>query len=331
MNGEVLHCELALPTDFRVHDALEFHRRDREQLAERVSLAGGGEQGGEHGRLEKAFVRDGLAVLLAAELAPGELRAEFVLEGGALPAAAAAALSGEQAERLLRQMFGLDQPVAAFELRHRDHPQLGALIRRNHGLRVVQVSSPFEALSWAIIGQQISLVAAIALRRRFIQAFGPEHGCGLRCYPEAATVARAEVAELRSLGCSQTKAGALLGMARAVVSGELPLRQWQEQLAGAGEAEGQRLVGEIRAALLAMRGIGPWTFNYTLLRGFGWLDGGLEGDVAVRRGLQRLLGLEKAPGERETREWLVPFQPWRALVAAHLWTISGPQNGPLIP
>lgn len=326
MTAKVLHCELALPADFRVRDALEFHRRDREEVAERVSP----DESGERGRLEKAFVRDGQAVLLVVDLAPGQLRAKLVVEG-VRTEAAGRALDQQEAMVLLRRMFGLDQPVEAFEHRHRDHPQLGGLIKRNHGLRVVQVASPFEALSWAIIGQQISLVAAVALRRRFIRAFGVEHGSGLQCYPDAAAVAQAEVAELRSLGCSQTKADALLGMAQAVLRGDLPLPHWQEQLSRAEEEEGQHLVAKIRTALLAMRGIGPWTFNYTLLRGFGWLDGGLEGDVAVRRGLQRLLGIETAPSERETRAWLEPFQPWRALVAAHLWTISGPGYEPLTP
>lgn len=66
-------------------------------------------------------------------------------------------------------------------------------------------------------------------------------------------------------------------------------------------------------------GIGPWTLNYTLLRGFGWLDGSLHGDVAVRRGLQLLLESDEKITEAEAQTWLVEFSPWRALVAAHLW------------
>jgi len=75
----------------------------------------------------------------------------------------------------------------------------------------------------------------------------------------------------------------------------------------------------IRERLLAVRGIGPWTVDYVLLRGFGWLDGSLHGDAAVRRGLGRLLGQAAAPDEQAARSWLTPFSPWRALLAAHLW------------
>jgi DNA-3-methyladenine glycosylase II len=78
-------------------------------------------------------------------------------------------------------------------------------------------------------------------------------------------------------------------------------------------------VDEIRDRLLEVRGIGPWTVNYMLLRGFGWLDGSLHGDVAVRRGIQTLLASPDRIGENQAREWLADFSPWRALVAAHLW------------
>jgi DNA-3-methyladenine glycosylase II len=92
-------------------------------------------------------------------------------------------------------------------------------------------------------------------------------------------------------------------------SGELPLETWAETLP----------VEEIVERLGAIRGIGPWTINYALLRGFGWLDGSLHGDVAVRHGVQTLLGLPDKPNEEQVRLWLAPFSPWRALIAAHLW------------
>ncbi|MEO9101551.1 MAG: 3-methyladenine DNA glycosylase 2, partial [Burkholderiaceae bacterium] len=81
---------------------------------------------------------------------------------------------------------------------------------------------------------------------------------------------------------------------------------------------------DIRARLAQLFGVGPWTIDYALLRGFGWLDGSLHGDVAVRRTLQQVLGAEQPVSEREARDWLAEFAPWRALVAAHLWALKGP-------
>ena len=80
-------------------------------------------------------------------------------------------------------------------------------------------------------------------------------------------------------------------------------------------------VDVIREKLEAVRGIGPWTVNYGLLRGFGWRDGSLHGDAAVRRGLQTLLGTQDKISEESARVWLAQFSPWRALVGAHLWSV----------
>jgi len=315
-----LSVHMALPAGFRTVDVLAFHRRDPQQIAERI-LDGGPELG-----LDKAFVWSGRPACMAFRfegdvtegggLQDGHVRVECIVDGAGTTGAAAGEghdMPDQEAfERLVRHMLGLDQPIEAFEHAHAGHPELGPLIRRNAGLRIPQVATPFEALSWAILGQQISLVAAVALRRRLIQAAGRCHSSGLFCYPDAASLLQLDAATLRAAGCSQTKADALLGLARAEVEQRLPLDEWLRTLP----------VEDIRAGLLAIRGIGPWTVNYALLRGFGWLDASLHGDVAVRRGLRRLLGREEAIGEPETRQWLEAFSPWRALVAAHLWTIA---------
>jgi DNA-3-methyladenine glycosylase II len=94
-----------------------------------------------------------------------------------------------------------------------------------------------------------------------------------------------------------------------VVDDQLPLDAWTQTLP----------VESIRTKLEAVHGIGPWTVNYVLLRGYGWLDGSLHGDAAVRRGLKSLLAAPDKISAEETQNWLAQFSPWRALVAAHLW------------
>ena len=124
------------------------------------------------------------------------------------------------------------------------------------------------------------------------------------------------VDQLRALSFSQAKAQTLLSVAQAVVDGELPLDEWAEQ-----SVQGQwnaAAVDAVAQRLLTIKGIGPWTVNYCLLRGYGWPDGSLHGDVAVRRAIGLLTGSDK-PDARAASDWLEQFRPWRALVAAHLW------------
>ncbi|SCK30837.1 DNA-3-methyladenine glycosylase [Vogesella sp. LIG4] len=291
-----LHCRLPLPANFRADGFLDFHRRDAQQLAERVSGQ----------TLEKGLLWRGLPALLRVALYPGHAEASLLLDGSAQPDDAA------QLATTVRHMLGLTQPVEAFEAALADHPQLGPLLARQSGLRVPQTASAFEALAWAIIGQQISVAAAVSIRRRFIQAAGQRHSSGLYCLPDADCVAAMDEATLRGAGCTQGKAQTLLRLAAAVAGGELPLAAWQFAPDAA----------QIGKQLATMRGIGPWTISYALLRGFAWLDGSLHGDVAVRRNLQRLLGRSDKLEAAEVEAWLAPFAPWRALVAAHLWALQ---------
>lgn len=137
------------------------------------------------------------------------------------------------------------------------------------------------------------------------------HSAGLACYPDAERMMALGATQLHRAGFSRAKAQALSMLSHEVAANLLPLETWTATMP----------VDEMREQLLRLRGIGPWTVDYTLLRGFGWLDGSLHGDAAVRRKLQRLLGSTAALTEGFTRNWLARFSPWRALVAAHLWSV----------
>ena len=178
-------------------------------------------------------------------------------------------------------------------------------------MRVPVAASVFEALTWAITAQQISVAAAVSISRKLIQTVGLHHSGGLYCYPDAQLLADLSVSDLRLAGFSQSKAQTLLILSRLILAGELVL----------DDNNAEPPVDHIRQQLLRIRGIGPWTVNYALLRGYGWLDGSLHGDVAVRRGLQVLLDSAEPVDETQARLWLESFAPWRALVAAHLWSL----------
>ena len=222
---------------------------------------------------------------------------------------------------MVKRMLGLIYAPGQLELAHGDHPELGALLSRQAGLHVPGSPTPFEALTWAITGQQITVAVAVSLRRKLIALAGEPLAQGgdmpaLHAYPDAQRVAALGLNALRGAGFSQAKAQTLLAVAQAVAEGQLPLDDWAARSAAGRWAEED--VAAASAQLLAVKGIGPWTVNYTLLRGYGWPDGSLHGDVAVRRAIGLLTGGDK-PDARAASDWLEQFKPWRALVAAHLW------------
>jgi len=289
--------DIALPAGYRREDALAFHGRDAEGLAERI----------EGGTIRKGVLLDGVPVQL-----------QIVLDGDLARCTVDAAADSipPQAEAALVNMLGLRIDPASFEAAVRDDPLFGRVVRRTPGLRVIQAATVFEALTWAIIGQQINLPFAIALRRSFIQQAGRPHPNGLWCYPEAPDVARLDVEQLTSRKFSRAKADTLLRLARLVADGDLSL---------APAADGG--LAATAARLLAIKGIGPWTVNYAMLRGYGDPDCSLHGDVAVRSAIGRLLGTDTRPGIAAAEAFLQAYRPQRTMAAAYLWASLNQPSG----
>lgn len=296
---------LALPKGYRLQDVMSFHRRDAESVAEEVS-----EQG-----LRKGMLLDGAAVALAVRFGSQEAVCEADADLPGLrkfPAALAA-----QVQEAAVNILGLRIDPAEFSAFAKNDALLGKLVASQPGLRIVQSATVFEALTWAIIGQQINLPFAISLRRTFILQAGRQHSSGLWCYPEAQDVATLTTEDLTSRKFSTAKAETLLRFAKLVASGELDLAP-----------SASNPIVTISANLLAVKGIGPWTVNYGLLRGYGYADCSLHGDVAIRAALQRLLGEDSKPDMARTERLLQQYQPHRTMAAAHLWaSLAAPKEG----
>jgi DNA-3-methyladenine glycosylase II len=290
---------LPLPAHYRAAEVLEFHSRDSHGLAEQVRGS----------VISKGLMLAGVPALLQVRI--GVSQAEWQVQADA-PAALVRQLL-PRLQRSVRGMLGLDATTSGFEAGLAADDVLVPLVKQQRGLRIPQAATPFEALSWGITGQQISVAAAVSLRRELILLAGTQHGSGLWCHPEADAVAALSAGELRQNKFSQAKAETLLRMARLVADGELPLEAWRETTLSASG------VAELSRALQAVKGIGPWTVNYTLLRGYAWSDCLMHGDVAIRRALAQQLRLEARPTAREAEQLLARYAPNRSLAAAHLW------------
>ncbi|SFV12050.1 DNA-3-methyladenine glycosylase 2 [Pseudoduganella namucuonensis] len=293
--------EIALPGGYRLHDLLAFHGRDAESVAEEVKPD----------RLRKGVLLDGVPVVLDIALGADRAACAVLADGDPAAHAAVAPLAREAALNILGLRID-PQPFLDFAA---GDALLGELSRRQPGLRIVQSATVFEALTWAIIGQQINLPFAIALRRTFILRAGRRHSGGLWCYPDAASAAGLDPDELLTRKFSRAKAETLLRFSALVASGELNLEP------GPGND-----IEDIGKALLAVKGIGPWTVNYGLLRGYGYADCSLHGDVAIRAALQALLGEEAKPDMARTEAILKRYAPHRTMAAAHLWASLHPRG-----
>ena len=274
--------KLPMPAELRVADVLAFHGRDAQSVSELVDGF----------RLQKAFLCEGQPSVLS--LTFGEQDVEISLAG----ATGAAAMA--QAHGATLRLLGWHGDPMAFEAAH---PELA---KGREGLRVLLTLDPFEALVWAILGQQVNLAFAYAMRRDLIRLAGTQAAEGLIAHPDAPRIAALSVEDLQALRFSRRKAEYLLHAASEVASGRLNL---EAQLTATGAAK----------VLTALRGCGPWTAQYVLMRGLGFRDGVPVGDAGLTLALQRRFGLEQRPDAAETLRLMAPFAPHRSLATFHLW------------
>jgi len=285
--GESFALALPLPRDFRVEDVLAYHGRDPQSLCERV----------EGRRLFKAIGEGVLEIRFEGSKAHCHLH-DAPEDGPARIALHRCAL----------RMLGLHQDPTAFERSLVRHPAFQALVMARPGLRVPLTANVWEALVWAILGQQVNLAFAYTLRRALVARLGQPRPLGLRSHPGPEALAGVNLEDLLELRLSRAKAECLLRVAQAAVSGALNLEAFPDGPATRASAQ-----------LLAIKGIGPWTAQYVLMRGCGFGDCVPIGDAGLTLALQRHHGLDHRPDPLETLELLAPFAPHRSLAVFHLW------------
>ena len=213
-----------------------------------------------------------------------------------------------RAHQLAVGLLGLEQDAAAFA-RFAKRLGFGRLVAGRPQLRVSQTVSVFEGLMWAIIGQQINLPFAFALRRRLFELVGRPID-GLFAAPTPAAVGALTVEQLRAVQFSRQKAEYLIGAARRVADGSLDLEGLRQQSATRAER-----------SLLGLRGLGPWSVNYLMMRSLGYPDCLPLGDTGVTSGLKHLFQLEERPDADATRRLMAVFSPYRSLATSHLWQL----------
>jgi DNA-3-methyladenine glycosylase II len=219
--------------------------------------------------------------------------------GGTVPLAPAA-----RAE--VRYLLGAPFDLDAFGEFARMHDVLAPLVARLRGLRPPLAPDPFEALVTAISAQQVSLFAATAVRNRLIERLG-EPGVHAYAFPAPERVARASPEELLVLGFSRRKAEYVLGLARAGLDYGA-LRALPDE--------------EVKARLVALRGLGEWTADWFLARHLARPRAWPAGDLGLRRAVERYCAEGRPLATAEVQALGARFAPFENLSAHYLLVAS---------
>ncbi|MFY9177428.1 MAG: DNA-3-methyladenine glycosylase [Caldicoprobacterales bacterium] len=159
----------------------------------------------------------------------------------------------------------------------------------------------FTALIRNIVGQQISSKAASTVWNRI-----QEHLTEVT--PE--TIVKATSEEIQQCGISTRKVNYIKGVAQAVVQGELNLSELHTLPDD-----------EVIKRLSSLKGIGVWTAEMLLIFSMQRPDVVSWGDLAIRRGMMTLYGLESLTKEQFEEYWK-RYSPYSSVASLYLWAIS---------
>lgn len=204
----------------------------------------------------------------------------------------------------VRRMFDLDADLALMQGHLAHDPLLARLIAACPGLRIPGAWDGLELAFRAVLGQQITVVAAIRLAGKLVAQYGAPLDSGVpgltHVFPEASVLAAADLA---TLGMPKSRGRTLSGVAQALLDDPWLFEPNRE--------------GGV-ARLLALHGIGEWTAQYIALRQLRDMDGFPHGDVGLLRALEVLEGVR--PTARELSLRAEAWRPYRGYAAQLLWT-----------
>ncbi len=200
-----------------------------------------------------------------------------------------------------RRTFDLDADPVAIAEQLVGHPILGGLVAARPGLRVPGHVDGFEVAVRAVVGQQVSVAGARTVIRGLVERFGTDYDTDSgvpRVFPTAAVVAEADP---ETLPMPRARGRALVAVAAAVAAGAVVLDRGADR-------------DDVRDALLALPGVGPWTADYIAMRALGDPDVWLGTDLGVIRALEAL-----GHGQRLSPDLVDTLRPWRSYAVMHLW------------
>ncbi|WP_082341606.1 DNA-3-methyladenine glycosylase family protein [Paenibacillus solani] len=212
----------------------------------------------------------------------------------------------------VRDWFDLNTDLVPFYTMAETDPLLSQAILSFYGLRNMGIPDLFEALCWGILGQQINLAYAYTLKRRFVEAFGHSVECENEVFwlfPKPEDIARLQVEDLAGLRMTLKKCEYLIGVAKLIADGELT----KEQLLAAGSLK------QAEKQLVSIRGIGPWTANYVLMRCLRIPNAFPIDDVGLHNAIKHLMGLEAKPTKKEILELSAAWANWESYATFYLW------------
>ncbi|MFC4801453.1 DNA-3-methyladenine glycosylase family protein [Neobacillus sp. GCM10023253] len=297
VNGNII---IKLPEDFNLKANLGYLERNKNECMFEV----------ENGIITKAVAVGGTLALVQIHVNDrNQMIVQFLKDTRpGNPAECAAVVS------YIREWFDLDRDLKSFYEMAKSDPLLKNPVQEFYGLRVIGVPDLFEALCWGVLGQQINLAFAYTLKRQFVEKFGDSieyNGKNYWLFPSYDQIAQLTPADLADIKMTLKKSEYIIGIAQLMASGELSKEKLLQM----------ENLKEVEKSLIKIRGIGPWTANYVMMRCLRFTSAYPIDDVGLHNAIKHLTGSGKKPTKEELLKLSQRWANWQAYATFYLWRV----------
>lgn len=217
----------------------------------------------------------------------------------------------EVVKAYIEDWFDLTADLKTFYEIAQQDPILHQLCQKYNGLRMVGMPNLFESLVWSVIGQQINLNFAYSLKQRLVHTFGKSitfQGETFYALPTPETLADLQIEDFQPHQFSRGKAQYIINISKAFADGTLS----QPKLALLS-------YDEIKQQLVAIKGVGNWTANYSMMKSLKSYDAFPVEDVGLHNAVKTQYGLAGKPSIAELHQMSANWSGWRGYATFYFW------------
>ena len=210
------------------------------------------------------------------------------------------------------EWFDLSRNIEPFYKLLGNSPLLESLAVNYSGSRIISIPNLFEAICWAIIGQQINLTFAYKLKRLLVEKYGEKEIVNNQVYftfPTPEILAKASRNDLISMKFSRQKIDYLMNISNAFLEGQI-----SKEILFKCKNTNERI-----EQLTAIKGIGIWSANYVLLKSFQDMSCITYGDSGLNKAIHVIYKTNKKPSKNEIDSIFKGFKNWESYLNFYLW------------
>ena len=217
-----------------------------------------------------------------------------------------------EAKDYVMEWFDLHRNIEPFYQLLKKHHLLSILSTKYFGSRIISIPNLFEAICWAIIGQQINLTFAYKLKRLLVEKYGEKEKIDNQNYytfPTPEILAKANRNDLIEMKFSRQKIDYLMNISNAFID-----KQISREILSNCKTKDERV-----EKLTTIKGIGIWSANYVLMKSMRDLSCITYGDSGLNKAIHTIFKTKKRPTKDEIDYIFKDFKNWESYLNFYLW------------